>query len=195
MAVNHKIFSSCFSICHILQSCGLCLGLLNMVTLRLFLSLFFIISFFFMSFIQSTLFLCLVLLAFCFFIVLNLFLFCSVWYALLFFLIYVGGLLVLFFYILSLNSKPLLSISFRASFNFSFLCFLIFSSLFFVTLFFFYDYLDLYLFSFVFDNSYSLFGVFKGPMMILVGAFLLLVLFSVSLFTCVVKGAFRPICF
>lgn len=36
--------------------------------------------------------------------------FCFSWYAFIFFLIYIGGLLVLFFYIASLNSKPVFKI-------------------------------------------------------------------------------------
>nr|QLY89803.1 NADH dehydrogenase subunit 6 [Bdellocephala punctata] len=55
----------------------------------------------------NTLFIGLMLLLFC---ILVFLVFCSLnmtWYGLLFFLVYVGGLLVLFFYVLSINSNPL----------------------------------------------------------------------------------------
>ena len=117
--------------------------------------------------------------------------FSRVWFSILFFLIYVGGLLVLFFYTLSLNSNPfVLSPPLSSS---SFLI-LILSFFFSILILSYYGFIDFFLFSYVFDNSFILFSASNFSFMVFIGCFLIFVLLMVRVFSCILKGAFRPIC-
>lgn len=131
----------------------------------------------------------LLLLLFCFFIFFSLSLINLTWYGLLFFLIYVGGLLVLFFYVLSIKSNPgnvntsSLGLISLGGFAFLFLVLSLYYSL---------DFSFRKRFE---DQSYFLFNSKECFLMFVLGFFLLFVLFVVKKFLFDVKGAIRPIKF
>lgn len=131
----------------------------------------------------------LLLLFFCFLIFFLLSLISLTWYGLLFFLIYVGGLLVLFFYVFSVKSNP-------GNFNFSSNLFFV---LFFIIIFFFFFRVYISLdFSFrnrFEDQSYFLFNRNECYLMLVLGWFLLFVLFVIKKILFDIKGAIRPIKF
>lgn len=115
------------------------------------------------------------------------------WYAFIFFLIYVGGVLVLFFYIISLNPNP----KFREFFSYTKILYF----LFFLCIFFFYclfvenfNYYFLFFFSRVFeDKSFLLFCSVNVYFLFLVRLYLVYILFVVSYIRRSVKRALRPI--
>nr|AJO61381.1 NADH dehydrogenase subunit 6 [Crenobia alpina] len=139
----------------------------------------------------NTLFLGFVLLVFCFCILMLLSYIGLTWYGLLFFLLYVGGLLVLFFYVLSVNSNPLATDLSSYSLNLSFA----FGILFFAVICNFYFSLDFVLRSSVDECSYFLFNRNECFFMIFLCFLLLLVLFLVNKFSFDAKSAIRPVKF
>nr|YP_009176361.1 NADH dehydrogenase subunit 6 [Enchiridium sp. MTA_2015]ALI86926.1 NADH dehydrogenase subunit 6 [Enchiridium sp. MTA_2015] len=115
------------------------------------------------------------------------------WLSLIFFIIYIGGLLVLFFYLSSLNYNPLFFLVAKSNLN----AFLVKV-----------NFLILLMFSFIYysfshnirlfcDNnfnnySYNLFNEEEFIMLIVVGVMLLLVLWLVTKLTFNTRGALRP---
>ena len=141
---------------------------------------------------SSTFFFGIFILLICLLVTLRLRLMKMVWYSFLFFLIYVGGVLVLFFYILSLNSKPNLGemLSSTKIIYFSLVVFF----------FFFYNFSSVNyfnLFTYVSygleDKSYLLFRSCKVYFMFIIGLYLVYILFIVSVIRRYLKGALRPI--
>lgn len=131
----------------------------------------------------------LLLLLFCFLIFFLLSFINLTWYGLLFFLIYVGGLLVLFFYVFSIKSNP-------GNFNFRFgLLFIISIFILFFFIFRVYTSLDFSFRKSFEDQSYFLFNRNECYLMLILGWFLLFVLFVVNKFLFDVRGAIRPIKF
>nr|YP_010565468.1 NADH dehydrogenase subunit 6 [Parakontikia atrata]UZA66410.1 NADH dehydrogenase subunit 6 [Parakontikia atrata] len=140
---------------------------------------------------SSTFFFGVFILLFCFLVALFLSIFNLLWYSFLFFLIYVGGVLVLFFYILSLNSNPNmgLNLSFFNPYILFFLFFFFILMCFQLNIFSFFGYIV----SSLEENSYLLFQSSNVYFIILLGFYLIFILFLVSIISSSVKGALRPI--
>jgi len=112
-----------------------------------------------------------------------------VWYGLLFFLVYIGGLLVLFLYVFSLKSKPQVRL-----FKYLKRYFVLLGGFFF---FFFFltvkiEDLDIFLGSFVEEKSYSLFNLNESVFVVFIGLFLVYVLLVISYLSCKKNSALRP---
>lgn len=130
------------------------------------------------------------LLFFCFLLFLVFCFLNMLWYGLLFFLVYVGGVLVLFFYIFSLNPNPNISSIFigilRKNVFFSVLgCFFIFY------FFSFFEVSDYFLNSFFEDKSYFLFNGLEAYFIFFLGLALVFILFVVRYLTRSLNGALR----
>nr|YP_011013890.1 NADH dehydrogenase subunit 6 [Arthurdendyus triangulatus]WPY71413.1 NADH dehydrogenase subunit 6 [Arthurdendyus triangulatus] len=132
-----------------------------------------------------------------FFCLLTFLLFCflnMLWYGLLFFLVYIGGVLVLFFYVFSLNPNPNFSnilsnvSSWYILLWFFFICLLLYGG---GNL----DGLDIFLFSFFEENSFFLFNGVEVYLVFFLGLMLVYVLFMVSIVTSSLKSALRPLSF
>nr|QWT28934.1 NADH dehydrogenase subunit 6 [Girardia tigrina] len=108
------------------------------------------------------------------------------WYALLFFIVYVGGLLILFFYLLSLHSNSF------GYYSISGCLFFLFISLYFFSIFSLCC-LDSYFFYMILNCSYSLFTGFEFIWLFYIFSFLLLVLFYISVFTSVCSCPLRSL--
>lgn len=117
------------------------------------------------------------------------------WYALIFFLVYVGGIMVLFFYIISLNSNPRVLKETRNLF--SVLYFPIYLIFFFFLYIIFRKYGLIFTFSFASkfleDSSYILFYSTKNIFLMFLGLYLIYVLFLVRVFRSKFKGSLRPV--
>nr|UKA77683.1 NADH dehydrogenase subunit 6 [Platydemus manokwari] len=132
-------------------------------------------------------------LTFCLMVSLFLAVLNMVWYSFIFFLIYVGGILVLFFYIISLNSNPNFSevLSYTKGFYFFYFVFFVVFLFFFVLdsgssfVFFFPSILE--------DNSVLLFSSNNSYFLFIVSIYLVFILFVVSYMSSSVKSALRPI--
>ena len=112
-----------------------------------------------------------------------------VWYGLLFFLVYIGGLLVLFLYVFSLNSNPQMKLFFF--FN-SYIYVLGFIFFFFLLGLDVVEEVDCFLFSNVEDNSVLLFGLNESLYVVYMGLFLVYVLFVIRYITRCRQRALRP---
>nr|YP_009711065.1 NADH dehydrogenase subunit 6 [Bipalium kewense]QGI24375.1 NADH dehydrogenase subunit 6 [Bipalium kewense] len=142
----------------------------------------------FVQFCSSVILLGVIMLSIClivFFVlsVINLF-----WYGLIFLLINVGGSMVLFYYMFSLQSNPLSSYSFISKIFF-FLVIVFFGGLSFNN-----QNTNLGLLSFntsIEDVSFFLFSICESYFLILISIFLIFVLFVVSMMTSVIGGSFR----
>lgn len=98
------------------------------------------------------------------------------WYSLLFFMIYVGGLLILFFYLLSLHSNSLRYYSISLSLLSYFMCLCIYSVVILCRL-------DFYMLSLIIRCSYNLFVGYEFVFLFYIFSFLLLILYYIKIFT------------